>query len=267
MTLGIIAGTGDLPLRVAEAYTNSGGQVVVAKIIDTSSNDYSAYLTTEFHVGAVGYIFEYFRTNNVAKIIMAGGLARPRFIDLKVDSTGAVLLARIAKAKFLGDDKLLRIVASFIEAHGFTLVAVEDIIQDMTLSAGVATTKQPTQEDLNDIEIGIAEAKKLGAQDLGQAVIIEHAITLGVEGSDGTDALIVRCGFVHQKRGAGVLVKVMKPTQDQRFDMPTIGMNTVRNVAIYGFAGIAVEADKVIIIDRIQVINEANNLGIFIVAI
>jgi DUF1009 family protein len=264
MTLGIIAGRGDLPLLVADACSAKGQNVVIAKILDSASGDYGRFNTIVFKIGEVGRLFAYFRAHNVSKVIMAGGLSRPKFTNLKVDSVGATLLTRIVKSKFLGDDKVLRIVASFIEEHGFKVVSATSWLQDCTFSRGIITVRKPSERDLKSIERGAVEAKKLGMKDLGQAVVVKDSAILGVEGPDGTDALMEKCGA---QSSAAILVKVVKPTQDERFDMPTIGVNTIHTAASFGFAGIAIDSEKVIVIDREEVVRVANELGIFIIAI
>ncbi|MES2214610.1 MAG: UDP-2,3-diacylglucosamine diphosphatase LpxI [Pseudomonadota bacterium] len=271
MRIGIIAGNGELPLRVAKAYTNLGKEVVIARISSSDPDKYEAYNNIELLVGEVGSIFRYFSANDVSEVIMAGGLTRPKFTDLKVDAKGAGLVARIIKSKFLGDDKLLKVVANFIEENGFKVISATSILQNSTIPRSNITTQSPSSKDMQDIELGMIEAKKIGSKDIGQSVVIDNGEVLGVEGPDGTDALLTICSslgkYQEKPHPSGVLVKAMKPGQDERFDMPTIGVNTAKHLASCGFAGIAIEANKVIVIDQEEVIETANKLGIFIVAI
>jgi len=263
--LGIIAGDGYLPLKVANAY-QCAESIYIAKLnADNLEKYHSYYNTKEFSLGAVGSILEYFRINKVSDIVMCGGLKRPDFAKLKVDRTGAALLYRIVKTKFLGDDKLLRVVADFIEEMGFKIIAATEILKNATIPIGVVTNRSPNATELQDIRLGVVEARKLGVMDYGQAVIVERSNILGLEEQSGTDMLLQSCAT--KCNGSAILVKMMKPIQDERLDIPTIGEETIRNAAKAGLVGIAVEAGKVIVIDREKVINMANELGIFIIGI
>lgn len=264
--LGIIAGHGELPVNISNTYNND---VYIAQISDTNDDSkYNTHCTRQkFHIGEVGKILEYFRSNDVKHIVMAGGIKRPNFKDLKVDSLGKSLVYRIIKSKILGDDKLLRIVADFLEEQGFKIISAQDIIKDSTLPHGLATSLTPDDQALLDIELGKIEAQKLGLADIGQSVIIEHSTILGLEDNEGTDVLIHNCTEHKKHQKSGVLVKIMKPQQDERLDIPTIGPITVTNVYNAGLAGIAIEANKVIVLDVQETINTANKLGIFIIGI
>lgn len=192
---------------------------------------------------------------------MIGGFKRPNFFGLKVDSTGALLLAKVVKAKMFGDDKLLRIVAHFFEENGFKIISATSVLSgEVTLPLGAATLKIPSLDDYKDIKIGLKEAKALGAQDLGQSVIIADGFVIGKEDESGTDALIL-------KHHSGILVKAMKPMQDERLDIPAIGPITIENAALSGLRGVAIEADKVIVVDYKKVIQRANELEIFLVGV
>ncbi len=253
-SLGIIAGSGSVPEMVAKAHIDRGGDVFAASIAPGA-------LGKPFAIGEVGKLFEYFHSHNVTDVVMVGGLKRPSFFGLKVDSTGALLLARVVKAKMFGDDKLLRIVAQFFEENGFKIVSATSVLSgEVTLPSGVVTLKTPSDVDYKDIALGMKAAKELGKEDLGQAVIVGSGIVVGKEDERGTDALILD----HQN---GILVKAMKPMQDERLDIPAIGPVTVENVAAAGLRGIAIEADKVIVVDHENVIKRANELGIFLVGV
>lgn len=261
-TLGIIAGSGVLPIEVAKAHISRGGKVHIAKLPGVEG-DYTGYDFREFKIGEVGRLFDYFREAGAGEVVMIGGFKLPSLFGIKVDAKGAALLARITKAKLFGDDKLLRVVAGFIEENGFSVVSALSVLSDeITLKSGVIVGIVPRGTIENDIKIGLEAAKILGSKDLGQSIIVRSGIIVGEEDGEGTDALIRRC-----KGQGGVLVKAMKPMQDERLDIPTIGCDTVRNSADSGLDGIAIEAGKVIVVDRAAVIELANELGVFVVAI
>jgi len=262
--LGIIAGSGSLPLIVAKAHSaHSGGNVFIATLRGMPTSDHSPYESKEFAVGAVEPVFEYFRSHKVIDIVMIGGMQRPNFSSIKVDTTGAKLLGRILKSKLLGDDKLLRIIARFFEENNFRIVSAVSVLSgESTITPSVITDKSPSAADYKDIAFGFKAAKNLGAKDIGQSVIVQDRALIASEDEDGTDKMIARNG----RKGA-LLVKVMKPIQDDRLDIPAIGINTVENAAKAGLSGIAIEADKVIVIEREKVIKKANELGIFIAGV
>lgn len=268
MKLGIIAGSGQLPIQVASA-CDDASSIFIAQISgDELLEEYKPYTNVKpFFIGEVQGITDYFKAGGVTHIVLAGAVTRPNFLSLKVDMLGASLIFRIIKNSILGDDKLLRIVASFIEEQGFKVISATEVVKNATLPLGVATTIAPDAIALRDIEIGKEEAKRLGFADLGQAVIVEGGVVLGLEEVDGTDALIKRCSAIKKHKKAGVLVKVMKPIQDTRLDIPVIGVDTVKSIAKSGLVGIAIEADKVIVIGMESTLQLANELGVFIVGV
>ena len=155
----------------------------------------------------------------------------------------------------MGDDQLLRIVAEYIEGQGFDVVSPIDYTNQIPIK----TKRVPSKREKEDIEIGLQAAQKLGEMDIGQAVIVDHGVVIGVEAIEGTDALIKRCAG---SRKSGILVKCLKPTQDPRLDTPVIGVETIRGVHDAGFAGVAVSG--VIVLNPREVVAEADRLGVFV---
>lgn len=263
MKLGIIAGNGSLPIRLANRYINSGGEVFVALIDQENHLDYSQFNVKKFNIGKVGDAIEFFKASDVSNIVIIGGVRRPNFFNLRVDRIGSLLLAKIMKGKILGDDELLRIVADFFEKYGFSILSPKDIflLNECTIPKGVITDKIPSETDMLNIHMGFIEAKKLGIDDLGQSVIA-CGDKIEKEDERGTDYLIN-----HSILETGVLVKTMKPEQDERLDIPTIGEETIKNVAKKGLHGIAIEANSVMIVDIEKVVKLANFLGVFLIGI
>lgn len=262
MRIGIVAGNGQLPIMLAKSYQNIGSEVFIALIDQENSLDYSSFNVKIFNIGRVGDAIEFFKSNDISQIIIIGGVRRPNFFTLRVDKIGGLLLAKIMKSKFLGDDKLLRIVAEFLENYGFALLSPKEILlSNCAAKKGILTDKSPSSEDIQNINIGIMEARKLGNEDLGQAVIVRGNL-VEKEDENGTDYLID-----NSRLEGGVLVKTMKPEQDERLDIPTIGEETIKNVAKKGLNGIAIEAGRVIVVDIEKVIKLANDLGIFLIGV
>ena len=197
---------------------------------------------------------------------MAGKLKRPSLAALRPDATGAKLLARLGGAFLAGDNSLLSGVIDYLEEEGFHVIGADDVLHQLLAPQGLIGRIPPSKDAQKDIAAGVKIAHAVGELDIGQAVIIQQGYVLGVEAAEGTDELIARCE--HLRRNfpyGGVLVKVKKPGQERRADLPTIGVETVRAIAEAGFAGIAVEAGGTLIIDRKGVALKADALGVFVV--
>lgn len=266
--LAIIAGKGVLPQRIAEACRKRGEPFYVLAF--RGETDESFLSTVEHRYirhGAVGETLSFLREKGVGRIVLAGRIERPGLRDLSPDAKGAQLLGRLGKAVFAGDNKILSTITGFLEEEGFALVGAEELLEEGAAPSGVLGAVQPDAQAEEDICLGVRVAKSVGALDIGQAVIVQHGYVLGVEAVEGTDALITRCAGLKITESGGVLVKVAKPQQDERVDLPAIGVETVRNIAAAGFVGIAVEAGHALIIDRAAVTAEADKLGVFVAGV
>jgi hypothetical protein len=265
MILGVIAGRGDLPILLLNKAIETGTASFVA-LLDgfADSKDFYSAESSTFKIGEVKKIIDFFKQNNVTHIVFAGKVDRPKWSDLYVDSMGGTLLARILKNKFIGDDNVMKTIASFVEELGFSIISPLDILQGINNSS-ILTILKPSEEDLRDIELGLKVSKMIGEFDIGQAVVVENGYVLGVEAAEGTDNLIKRCGALKRNSDpCGVLIKTLKPQQSIKLDPPVVGIATIQNVAESGLKGIAVEKSSVIILEIEKVINLANQLNIFI---
>lgn len=264
--LGVIAGDGSLPEKVIEACRRKGRDVFVVSLRDDT--DLSSFPEDVPHVrlniGAVKKAVNAFRDARVQEIVMAGAVKRPNLAKVRPDSGGIKLLARIAKLKRRGDDALLHTCAAFFEEHGFTVRKVHEVVTGLLAEAGAAGSAVPGETALRDIAIGAKAARALGALDIGQAVVVENGLVLGVEAVEGTDKLIERAGGLRRDGGGPVLVKMKKPGQDERTDLPSVGVQTVLNAHKYGFAGIAYEAGGSFLLDREETVAKADSLGLFL---
>jgi len=264
--LAILAGKGDLPERIAEACTRLGRDYVMIGVEDNTPE-----ATVENHphfwirLGALGSAFEQMRAKNVGKFVMAGRIERPSIASLRPDKVTAKLIAKLGTKLFAGDDRLLSTVIKFMEEEGFEVVGIDDVLDDVLMPEGLISKAFPSKQSKADIEIGVAMAKEIGRLDIGQAVVIQQGHVLGVEAMEGTDKLIERCGELKLSDKGGVVVKVKKPHQERRVDLPTIGVETVNRAAAAGFAGIAIEAGGSLIVDRAAVERAANEQQIFVV--
>ena len=198
---------------------------------------------------------------------MIGHVRRPSLLELKPDWLAMKALARIS-FNALGDDGLLRAVGNAIEQEcGVKVIGAHEVLGGILTREGALGTVAPDSEAQRDITRGIAVARALGLVDVGQSVIIQQELVLGVEAIEGTDALITRCADLRREGAGGVLVKLAKPQQDDRFDLPAVGCTTVKKAAESGLRGIALEAGRSILIDRDQVKQLADEAGIFVVGI
>lgn len=260
--IGIIAGNGSLPISLANSFIKQGGQCYIAALEGEANPAlYKDFTHQFFKIGMVKPIIEYFRKYDVKNIILAGGLNRPNLRSIKVDLMGSRLLARILKQKFLGDDKLLSIVTDFLEEKGFKVIFSYEILRT---NNDVMTIAVPSRIDNTDIELGIKLLDSIGYLDVGQSVIVDNGYIIGIEAAEGTDNLIERCSYLRKNSTGGVLIKMMKKGQDTRIDIPTIGAKTISNLANYGYKGLAIQKDKVIILEIERTIGLANECGLFI---
>ncbi|MCW2249168.1 DUF1009 family protein [Azospirillum fermentarium] len=265
--LGILAGGGDLPARLAAAVRANGREVFVVAFdghTDPASVVGLPHLWSRF--GAAGAIISRLKAEGVSELVFAGPVRRPSLGDLLPDWWTARFLARVG-ARALGDDGLLRAVAGALEDEGFRVVGLHDILNDLPTLPGRVGTLEPDEAARGDIARGIEVARGLGLLDVGQGCVVQQGIVLAVEAVEGTDAMLDRCGPLRRPGSGGVLVKVKKPQQDTRLDLPTIGVRTVEKAAAAGLAGIAVEAGGTLMVDRAGVAAAADRLGLFVVGV
>jgi DUF1009 family protein len=266
--LGIIAGAGNLPLNIIYNAIATNREFYVVVIDDEITQSYNNYPHVIITVGQVGRIIEALNEQNIKEVVLAGSITKPSLTSLKLDALGTKLIARILKNKFLGDNSILSIVVKFIEEQGFIVKGAEQYLQNNVVSKGVLTIIKPNEQELKNIELGKKISLAIGELDIGQAVIVEDSVVLGVESIEGTKNLIARCsGYKLSPWPCGCLVKMKKPYQEPRVDLPSIGVDTINQLYEAGFKGIAIEANHSIIIDFKEVIRLANELNMFIIAI
>lgn len=262
--LGIIAGGGDLPVRLIETCRAGGRDFFVVALEGQADPGLTHDVPSAwFRIGAAGAILDRLRQEGVRDIILAGRVRRPSLAEMRPDWFTAKFMARIG-ARALGDDGLLRAVVATLEEEGFRIQGVQDLVTDLLAPAGVLGRHAPDAAARLDIEHGVRVAKALGHLDVGQAVVVQQGLVLGVEAIEGTDALIRRCAGLARSGAGPVLVKCAKPQQDRRLDMPTIGPTTVSEAVTAGFRGIAMEAGGTLLLGREAVIAAADAAGLFL---
>lgn len=266
--LGIVAGSGSLPRALIHECQKTGRPFCVVALKGHANPDLMpADIPVKWvRLGAVGTGFAEMKKQGATQIVLIGGVRRPSLKELCPDLRGLKFFAKIG-LKALGDDGLLRAVIGEIEKEGFKVVGIDDIMPSLLAPSGVLGKYEPTKADETDITRGIDVAKLLGQADVGQAVIVQQGLVLSVEGIEGTAQLISRTASLKREGKGGVLVKVSKPNQERRVDLPTIGPKTVQAIHDAGFCGIAVESGSVLIAEYNKTIELANKLGIFVVGV
>ncbi|MCX7338490.1 MAG: UDP-2,3-diacylglucosamine diphosphatase LpxI [Alphaproteobacteria bacterium] len=265
MGLALIAGGGDLPKEIMRACCQQGIPLFVIGF--EGQTDLGIDNGATFPLGAIGKVVEALKNNAIEKIVFAGHFRRPSWSEMQLDWLGAKWLKTLGWRAFKGDDDLLTGILDLLQKEGFAIVKPSDILQNLMAPTGVLTHMSPTESDRLDIQRGVDVLAALSPVDVGQAVIVQQGLVLGIEGVEGTAELIKRCGILKRAGGGGVLVKLAKVQQNQSIDLPTIGMQTVQSIQAAGLRGIAISATSTQIIDQGAVVECANALGVFIVGI
>jgi DUF1009 family protein len=263
--IGLIAGSGRFPVLFAETARRRGVEVIAVAHRGETDPDLERVVVsvTWIYPGELSTMIEALAGAGVRRAVMVGGIAKPRlFNELRLDARALALIARVGQ---LRDDLVLRAVAAEFEAEGIAIVESTLYLQELVPTAGVLGARAPTAEEWQDIRFGFRAAKVIGQFDIGQSVVVRGGAVVAVEGIEGTDATIRRAGQL--ANGDIVLVKVCKPTQDTRFDLPAVGPQTVRTLASVRGRALALEAGRTITLDREELIAIADGAGIAVVAV
>lgn len=267
-TLGIIAGGGGMPGRVATAARAAGRAVFIVGLEGFAERPVLAPFPHTFaRIGAVGAIRQLLDTNGCRDLVLIGSVRRPSFLDMRPDAEGAKLIARIGRAAFAGDDGLLGAIVRILEQDGYKVLAAQDILREALAPSGLLTTAAPDAQAMADIARGVVVARALGVADVGQGCVVQQGLVLAVEAVEGTDGMISRCAPLARPGPGGVLVKLAKPGQERRADLPTIGPSTVQAAHTAGLRGIAFEAGGTLIADRDATVALADKTGLFLLGI
>lgn len=266
--LGIVAGSGNLPRRIIERCRNTGREVFVLALEGEADPAMLAGVPHAWcRIGAAANGLGLLQAHGVGELVLAGGVRRPSLAALRPDWRAAKFLARVGY-RLLGDDGLLSAIVKELEREGFSVVGADRLLDaTAAMPDGPLGQFAPDADALADIARGLRLARAIGALDIGQAVVVQHGLVLGVEAIEGTDALLRRCAELGRDGPGGVLVKVAKPGQETRADRPTIGPQTVAIAASSGLRGIAAEAGATLVLDRAEVIRCADAAGLFVFGI
>lgn len=276
-TVGLVAGWGRFPVLVAEALVRSGQRVVCVALrgLADPALEYLCEDLVWSGVGQLGGHIRFFKKRQVVGVTLAGKLFKAELLF-----RGSLLLAHrpdwtclrtfgpyfLSRKRDTRDDTLLTAVTSAYQRQGIEICPATDFAPELLVSEGLHTRRKLTPSQARDVEFGWEIAKQMGGLDIGQSITVRDGTVLAVEAVEGTDACIERTGQVC-RRGGWTLVKLAKPEQDMRFDVPTIGPQTVEKVYQAGGRVIAIEASRTIVVDAEKTYALADKLGLAIVAL
>jgi DUF1009 family protein len=270
--LGLICGSGTVPFAVADAVRRQGRPVVLFPLRGwADAAAVAAYPHHWIALGQFGRFCRLARMERCRDLVLVGGLVRPSLLQLRLDWGTVRQMPLIIRAFRGGDDHLLSGMGRMFEDAGFRMVGAHEVAPEITAPRGVLGRLSPTAAVEDDIARGFALLAATSAFDIGQAAVISGRRVLAIEAAEGTDAMLDRVAAMHDSgrirlpAGAGVLVKAPKRRQDRRFDLPSIGPDTVMRAAKAGLAGIAVIAGATILAEPQRLIEAADGAGLFVV--
>lgn len=270
--LGILAGGGALPRLIARHCVEIGRDFFVIAFENQADPGLTRPLGgvnvehARIRLGAAGTSIKALRRAGAEELVMVGTIRKPAMAELRPDLWTMRFLARTGGFD-KGDDAILSALVGALEGEGFVVTGIEELLPDLLAPSGVLGAHSPSDEDRKDIAVGIQAALDLGARDVGQGAVVRSGEIVALETQAGTDALLVECREKATEKPCGVLVKMAKPDQERRVDLPTIGIRTVEGVREAGLSGIAVEADGALIVDRDSVVAAADAAGLFLAGV
>jgi UDP-2,3-diacylglucosamine hydrolase len=270
--IGLLAGSGRFPILFAEAARRQGLDVACAGIRYEASEELRSLCHSFEWVGVakLGRMIRVFRRSGAQRIVMAGKVTKNviytpwRILQLCPDLRTIQWWYRRTRVDNRDDSILLSLISEF-ERDGMTFASALDFCPELLVKSGILTRRPPTSSEQKDVEFGWGLAKEMGRLDVGQSVAVKELATLAVEAIEGTDRCIERAGQFCRS-GGWSLVKVAKPQQDMRFDVPTVGVTTIENLHKAGARVLAIEAGRTILLDEPEVLALANRYGLSIVA-
>ena len=265
-TIGLIAGNGTFPILFARAARAQGVEVVAVAMqgetLEEINNEVNEI--TWVRVGQVGKTIAAFKKANIKKAAMAGGVRKTRLFEgARPDMTGLKLLAKNFARP---DDGMLRIFAQAFEDEGIEIVDSTLYMPEALAPEGVLTKREPSTEQWLELDYGYQIARSVGELDIGQTVIVKSGAVVALEAIEGTDACIKRAGELTGNKGA-VMVKIAKPKQDMRFDVPAIGVATITSLEAAGIQTLGIDAGRTLMLDKDEIIAQANKRKISIVGL
>ena len=264
-TVGMIAGGGQFPLLIADAARKQGVRIVAVAHHDETEPSLSDKVDeiVWIKLGQLGQLIKAFKKNGVRNALMAGTITKKRmFENIRPDLKGLAIISRLA---IFHDDDILRAVTKELAKEGVEIISSIRFLPELIAPEGCLTARRPSKAEREDVDFGWKVAKELGRLDIGQSVVVRKKTVLALEAIDGTDATILRGGRLAREKA--VVVKVSKPNQDLRFDVPCVGLETIKTMSKVKGAVLAVEADHTLLFDKEEMIAEADRENISIISI
>ena len=263
-TLGIIAGNGVYPRLLAGAARRAGVKRIAAAAFTDETDDRLTAMVDEIHwmrVGQLAKLIAAFRSAGVANAIMAGQIAPKNLFDLRPDWKTLLLLARLKRRNA---ESIFAAIGDELAAAGITLLPATTFLEDYLAPNGLIAGRKLTRREEDDVSFGFEIARELSRLDIGQTVIVKNGTVLAVEGFEGTNEAVKRGGALGGKNA--IMVKVAKPNQDMRFDVPVIGVATIGVATEAHLRVIAIEAGRTLLLEKESLIQAAGQSNISIVA-
>lgn len=266
--LGLVAGTGKLPVILAQSAQEKGYDVIAFGMTEEACELVKPHTakTILIAAGQLGRNIKHMREQNVKEIVFVGKVPKLDYLMRQVHKLDWTAIKELSKLPNFNDDTVQRCVGDVCEAQGIRVLTQSEFLRHIFPEVGVITKRQPTGEEYADVEFGFRIAKEIARLDIGQTVIVKDKTVLAIEAAEGTDYAIKRA--VQLAKGPVVVCKVAKPGQDQRFDIPTVGMNTLESMISQKPGGVlAVEAGETMVVEQSEMAALADSKGISIVAI
>ena len=268
LNIGILAGSGSLPhLLIDQAHKKGDLVSLVTFVGQTDADTFPRHISQlHTHFGQVGAVVDFLKKSSVTHLIFAGGMKRPKVSELRLDFKGAQWLTKLAFLRG-GDDQLIRSLMGLFENEGFHMLPPDQYLgqENLFLGKGFFTKCVPTPDQEICLQKAVMVLNALSPFDIGQAVVIQNSQVLGIEGPEGTQGLIERCTPFISNDHKPILVKMVKQNQTLKADLPTIGLDTIKQLEKSGFAGIAVDAYGCQVLHKKEVIQLADEKGLFII--
>lgn len=264
--IGLIAGNGTFPIFFARAAKKRGLSVIAVGMRGETKPEVEREVDsmTWVKVGQLGPMIDAFVKAGVTKAAMAGGVRKTRLFERARPDWLAMKL--LAQAAIRRDDGILRMVAKEFEKVGVTIIDSTVYMPEALAPEGVLTKERPTPREWQDLRYGFLIAREIGQLDIGQTVVVKDGAVVALEAIEGTDACIARAGELTGRKGA-VIVKVAKPVQDMRFDVPAIGIKTLASMREAGVRVLGIEAGRTLVLEPEAFVNGANAEGLVVVGL
>ena len=262
----LVAGDGNLPVQMAKSAQQNGFEVVCISLSSDNYKELKKYCSkvVSFGPGQVDSIKKFLQDEQIKQLTFLGKVSKTMLVKRpKLEKTAIALLKEMNK---LNDDAIMLKIIEQMENIGIQILDQTIFIKNLMVQKGVLTKLAPSEVQNQDIEYGFKIAKQMGGLDIGQSVVIKDRMIMAIEAIEGTDRCIKRGGKLAKRKNASV-IKVSKPGQDQRFDIPAVGMKTIRTMKKYGANLLALESGETIIVNQEEMINYANKHNMVIVAI